>query len=216
MPRTEVFALADELMLLIKNAKKIPLTDTAMVNQNSAIDLIKRIISAYDPQLDAAQKIVDNEEHIITDAQHKADTSMRDAQNQAQGMVNEANTYAQTTKQNADSYYAELRAKAEEESNAVVADAQARAQNMIEDAKAQADELVSKTTVLARAEAQAQKLLDNANQHAQALHSQTQAEISGLIEHVDATISAQLNDLRAIRQNLAAVPPQQYEGADGQ
>lgn len=215
MARTEVFALADELMLLIKNAKKIPLTDTAMVNQNAAIDLVKRIISAYDPQLDAAQKIVDNEEHIIMDAQHKADQSMKDAQNQAQGMVTEANTYAQTTKQNADSYYTDLRAKAEEESNAVVADAQARAQNMIEDAKAHADELVSKTTILARAEAQAQELLDNANQHAQALRSQTQNELGVLLDHVDATISAQLNDLRTIRQNVTGAP-QQYEEAGGQ
>ncbi|NLG57395.1 MAG: hypothetical protein GX540_03165 [Clostridiales bacterium] len=215
MPRTEVFALADELMLLIKNAKKIPLTDTAMVNQNAGIDLVKRIISAYDPQLDAAQKIVDNEEHIIMDAQHKADEAMKDAQNQAQGMVTEANAYAQTTKQNADSYYADLRAKAEEESNAVLADAQARAQNMIEDARAQADELVSKTTVLARAEAQAQELLDNANQHAQALRSQTQQELGSLLEHIDANLAAQLNDLRAIRQNVAG-PQQPYEDMEEQ
>ncbi|MGI6687519.1 MAG: hypothetical protein ACOX6Y_04010 [Christensenellales bacterium] len=207
MPRTEVFALADELTLLIKNAKKLPLTDTAMVNQSAAIDLIKRIISAYDPQLAAAQKIVDNEEHIIMDAQHKADQSMKDAQNQAQGMVNEANTYATTTKQNADAYYADLRAKAEEEANAVVADAQTRAQHMIEDAKAQADTLVSETTILARAEAQAQELLENANQHAQSLRSQTQQDLANLLDHVDATISAQLNDLRAIRQNVTGAQP---------
>ncbi len=211
MARTEVFALADELMLLIKNAKKLPLTDTALVNQNTGIDLIKRIISAYDPQLDAAQKIVDNEEHIIMDAQHKADQSMKDAQNQAQGMVNEANSYAQTTKQNADSYYADLRAKAEEEANAVVADAQARAQNMIEDAKAQADTLVSETTILARAEAQAQELLENANQHALSLRNQTQHDLGNLLDHVDATISAQLGDLRAIRQNVAGAQPHYEE-----
>lgn len=214
MPRTEVFALADELMLLVKNAKKIPLTDTAMVNQAAAIDLVKRIISAYDPQLEAAQKIVDNEEHIIMDAQQKADQSMKDAQNQAQGMVTEANTYAQTTKQNADAYYADLRSKAEEEANAVVADAQARAHNMIEDAKAQADELVSKTTILARAEAQAQELLDNANHHAQALRSQTQRDLGSLLDHVDATISAQLNDLRAIRQNVTG--PEHYDEEEEQ
>lgn len=205
MARTEVFALADELTLLIKNAKRIPLTDSVMVNQSGAIDLIKRLIASYDPALDTAQKILDNEEHIIVDAQHKAEEAMQQAQAQAQGMVNESNSYAQSTKQAADVYQAELQTKAESEANALVADAQARAHNMIEDAKAQADELVSKTTVLARAEAQARELLDNANQHAQALRSQTQQDLDGLLGHVDGTITAQLNELRAIRQNLAGV-----------
>ncbi len=190
MPRTEVFALADGVDAAGEKRQENPLTDTAMVNQAAAIDLVKRIISAYDPQLEAAQKIVDNEEHIIMDAQQKADWSMKDAQNQAQGMVTEANTYAQTTKQNADAYYADLRGKAEEEANAVVADAQARAHNMIEDAKAQADELVSKTTILARAEAQAQELLDNANHHAPGPAQPDQRDLGSLLDHVDATISA--------------------------
>ena len=59
MSKTEVFALADELTLLLKNAKKIPLTDTVMVSQNTAVDLLKRIISAYDPSLENAQKIIE-------------------------------------------------------------------------------------------------------------------------------------------------------------
>lgn len=205
MARTEVFALADELTLLVKNAKRIPLTDSVMVNQSTVIDMIKKLIASYDPALETAQKILDNEEHIIVDAQHKAEEAMQQAQAQAQGMVNESNSYAQSTKQAADAYQAELQTKAEGEANAMVADAQARAHNMIEDAKAQADELVSKTTVLARAEAQARELLDNANQHAQALRSQTQQDLDGLLGHVDGTITAQLNELRAIRQNLAGV-----------
>lgn len=208
MPRTEVFALADELTLLLKNAKKIPLTDTVMVNQQQAVDLLKRVIASYDPSLENAQKIVDNEEHILVDANHKAEETIRQAMAQAQGTVNESNSYAQTTKQNADAYAAQTRKAAEDEVSALVADAQARAHHMIEDAKAQADELVSQTTVLARAEAQAQEILENANQHAQALRGQTQAELDGVLGHVDNTIAAQLNELRLIRQNLAGF---QYE-----
>lgn len=205
MSRTEVFALADELTLLLKNAKRVPFTDSVMLNQKNTTDMIKRIISSYDPALETAQKIVDNEEHIIVDAQHKADETMQQAQAQAQGMVNEANNYAQSTKQAADGYHAETLKTADDEASALVADAQARAQNMIEDAKAHADELVSKTTVLARAEAQARELLDNANQHAQELRTQTQQELDGLLAHVDSTIAAQLSELRLIRQNVAGV-----------
>lgn len=208
MPRTEVFALSDELTLLLKNAKKIPLTDMVMVNQQQAVDLLKRVIAAYDPSLENAQKIVDNEEHILVDANHKAEETIRQAMAQAQGTVNESNSYAQTTKQNADAYADQTRKAAEDEVSALVADAQARAHNMIEDAKAQADELVSQTTVLARAEAQAREILENANQHAQALRGQTQQELDGVLSHVDNTIAAQLNELRLIRQNLAGF---QYE-----
>lgn len=203
MARSEVFALADELTLQLKDAKRIPFTDSVMINQESTIDMIKRIIAAYDPAIDSAQKIIDNEEHIIVDAQHKADETMQQARAEAQGMVSEANNYAQSTKQEADEYRAQLHKSAEEEANAYVADAQARAQNMIEDAKAQADEMVSKTTVLARAEEQARELLDNANQHAQELRKQTQLEVDGILAHVDSTIAAQLNELRLIRQNIA-------------
>ncbi len=203
MARTELFTLTDELNLLLKNAKKIPLTDTVMLHQGTVTDLLKRLVSSYDPSLENAQKIIDNEENIIVDAQRKAEEAMQHAQAQAQGMVNEANNYAQSSKQSAEDYYAQTRKAAEDEASAIQADAQARAQNMIEDAKAQADELVSKTTVLARAEAQAREILENANQHAQALRAQTQKELDGLLAHVDGTIAAQLNELRAIRQNVA-------------
>ncbi len=205
MPKTEIFALTDELSLLLKNAKRLPLTDTVMINHGTVTDLLKRIVAAYDPALGNAQKIINNEEHIIVDAQRKAEETMQQAQAQAQGMVNEANTYAQTTRQSGEEYYAQTRKAAEDEAGAVIADAQARARDMIEDAKAKADELVSKTTVLARAEAQAREILENANQHAQALRTQTQSELDGLLGHVDSTLAAQLNELRAIRQNIAGI-----------
>lgn len=205
MPRTELYTLTDELTLLLKNAKKIPLTDTIMLQHGTVTDMLKRIVASYDPSLENAQKIIDNEEHIIVDAQRKAEETMLQAQAQAQGMVNEANNYAQSTRQSGDEFFAQTRKAAEDEANAVVADAQARAHNMIEDAKAKADELISKTTVLARAEAQAREILDNANQHAQALRTQTQGELDGLLGHVDSTLAAQLNELRAIRQNIAGI-----------
>ena len=203
MSKTEVFALADELTLLLKNAKKIPLTDTGMVNQSNAVDLLQRLISSYDPSLENAQVIINNEAHILADAKAKAEETIQQSMAQAQGTVNESNNYAQTTKHNADAYAEQTRKAAEDEASAMLADAQTRAHHMVEDAKAQADELVSQTTVLARAEAQAQEILENANQHAQALRSQTQQELDGVLGHVDNTIAAQLNELRLIRQNLA-------------
>ena len=203
MSRTEVFALADELTLLMKNAKKIPLTDTVMLNQGGAMELVKRIISSYDPALEKAQKLLDNEEHILGDAKRKADETIQQAMAQAQGTVNEANSYAQNNKQSVDNYVVATKKAAEDEAGAMMADAQARASHMIEDAKARADELVSQTTVLARAEAQAREILENANQHAQALRAQTQKELDGVLSHVDNTVATQLNELRLIRQNLA-------------
>ena len=205
MSRTEVFAPADELTLLVRNAKKIPLTDTAMIHQGTFYGPDRASSPSYDPALENAQKIVDNEEHIIVDAQHKAEEAMRQAQAQSQGMVNEANSYAQSTRQSADAYLAQTRKAAEDEAQAVLADAQARASNLVEDAKAHADELVSKTTVLARAEAQAREILENANQHAQALRTQTQQELDGLLSHMDSTIASQLNELRTMRQNIAGI-----------
>lgn len=213
MARNEVFALVDELTLILQNAKKVPLTDSALINQKQAVDMLKRILASYDPSLEKAAKIIQQQEDILNKASEAAQKTMSSAQTQATGMVNEANGYAQTTKANADAYVAETRRSAEEQANAMLADAQARAQHTLEDAKAQADELVSQTTVLARAEAQAQELLDNANQHAQAVRQQTQYDLTNMLEHVDATVSQHLNDLRIMKQNLTNV--QSYEDAEG-
>ena len=152
MPRNEVFAIIDELTLSLQNAKKMPFTDSVLVNQAQVIDALKRIVTNYDPSLEKADKILKNEESILADATASANKTLSGAQAQAQGMVSEANTYAQKTKAQADHYSQEAVRQADEQARAVLADAQNRAQHMVDDAKAQADELVSQTTVLARAE----------------------------------------------------------------
>jgi vacuolar-type H+-ATPase subunit H len=206
MPRNEVFSLIDELTLTLQNAKKVPFTDSVLVNQAQMIDSLRRIVTNYDPSLENADKIIQNEESIIAEATASANKTMSSAQAQAQGMVSEANTYAQKTKENVDHYAAETSRQAEEQARAILADAQNRAQHMIDDAKAQADELVSQTTVLARAEAQARELLDNANQHVEGLRQQTQRDLTSLLDHVDAAISVQLNDIRILKQNITTQP----------
>lgn len=213
MPRNEVFAIIDELTLSLQNAKKMPFTDSVLVNQGQMIDALKRIVTNYDPSLEKADKILQNEESILADATASANKTLSGAQAQAQGMVSEANTYAQNTKAQADQYSQEAVRQADEQARAVLADAQNRAQHMVEDAKAQADELVSQTTVLARAEAQARELIENANQHAQALRGQTQQDLGSLLDHVDSAISVQLNDLRLLKQNILSAQP--YEDQEG-
>lgn len=202
MPRNEVFALIDELTLNLQNAKKVPFTDSVMIHQGQMMDALKRIVTNYDPSLEKADKIISNEERIMADATAAANKTMENAQAQSQGMVSEANTYAQTTKSKADAYAQETVRQADEQARAVMADAQSRAQHMIEDAKAQADELASQTTVLARAEAQARELIENANQHADGLRRQTQHDLGTLLDHVDGTISMQLNELRNLKHNI--------------
>lgn len=202
MPRNEVFAIIDELTLTLQNAKKMPFTDSVMINQTQTIDALKRIVTNYDPSLEKADKIIVNEESIMTDAKNAANESMASAQTQAQGMVSEANSYAQHSKEQADTYAQQTSRQADEQASAVLADAQSRANNMIEDAKSQAEDLVSQTTVLARAEAQAREMLENASQHAEGLRSQTQQDLASLLDHVDATFSMHLNDLRQLKQNI--------------
>lgn len=209
MPRNEVFALIDELTLQLQNARRVPLTGNVIVNQQETIDMLKRIVAGYDPSLENARKVVANEESIIKEATEQAEKTLSDAHTQAQGTVNEANTYAQNSKTNADRYAVDTARQADENARAVTADAQARAQQMIEDAKAHADELVSQTTVLARAQAQAQELVSGATQHANAMHTQTQHELSSLLEQINAALTAQLDEIQAMKQNIASMQPYQ-------
>ena len=212
MPRNEVFALIDELTLSLQNAKKVPFTDSVMVHQGQMMDTLNRIVTNYDPSLEKAEKIITNEESIMADATAAANKTMEEAQVQSQGMVSEANSYAQNTKSKTDAYAQETVRQADEQSRAILADAHSRAQHMIEDAKAQADELVSQTTVLARAEAQARELIENATQHADNLRRQTQQDLGALLDHVDGTISMQLNELRTLKHNVISSQGFEDEG----
>ncbi len=214
MAKSEVFHTVDEMSLALQNARKIPFSDAVMVNQDVMLDLLKKIHASFDPSLERADKIIANEESILNDASVKAQKTMASAQEQAQGMVNEANNYAQHTKAGADIYATDVRNKADEQARAVMADAHARAQHMIEDANAQADELVSQTSVLARAEAEAHEILENANQHAFALRKQTNTDLMNMLDHVHASVSAQLNEIRLIRDNIESVQtyPEETEG----
>ena len=63
MARNEVFAIVDQISLSVQNAKKVPLTNLAMVDPDMILDLLKRLTSNYDPQLEKADIILSKEKH---------------------------------------------------------------------------------------------------------------------------------------------------------
>jgi len=205
MPRNEVFSLIDKLSLSVQNARKVPLTGLVMIEQNEALELLKRVVSSYDPQLEKADIILNNEKNIIDDANATAERVTKEADLQAQSVVNEANSYAQNTRASADAYAAETSHQAEEKANAMLADAQARARQTVEDAQAHADTLVSETTVLARAQEEAENLLKNANEHAAAVERQTQQDMLNILSQLESNLDGKLNDVRMMLQSVKSM-----------
>ncbi len=205
MARNEVFAIADQISLSIQNAKKVPLTNLVMVDQDALLDLLKRLKGSYDPQLEKADIILSKEKNIIDDAASSAEKTKSEADAQAQAMINEANSYAQNTRASADAYAAETAHQAEERANAIIADAKTRSEQTIEDAKARADELVNETTVLARAQAEAEELLNNANEHAAALEQQTQQDLINLLSQIENNLRTKNDEINLMLENVRSM-----------
>ncbi|MGI6215336.1 MAG: hypothetical protein ACOYIT_05610 [Christensenellales bacterium] len=205
MARNEVFAIVDQISLSIQNAKKVPLTNLAMVDPDMILDLLKRLTSNYDPQLEKADIILSKEKNIIDDATANAEKAISEADAQAQSMINEANSYAQNTRASADAYAAETVHQAEERAKAIMADAKTRSEQSFEDAKARADELVSETAVLARAQAEAEELLNNANEHAAALEQQTHQDIINILSQIENNLRTKNEEVMMMLENVKSM-----------
>ena len=93
------------------------------------------------------------------------------------------------------------------------AGAQEHANRLVSVAQTQAAQLVEENEITQRAQARAAEITEAAQQECARLRQETLANLSQLLEHADIGMSAQLDALRTMRQQLGASFPQQT-GAD--
>lgn len=97
-----------------------------IVERGVVDDFLTELSMCMPDVIDKSQKIVDNQESIISDAQDQADRLIEEAQARTEAMVDEH----------------EIVQKAIEKGNDMYAEAQQTAQKIIDDATAQADQIV--------------------------------------------------------------------------
>ena len=180
--KLSIFELIDRINLLVNSARTIPLSGKMMLDRDEVSDLLRRLEESIPQDLQHARQLLAVEQQIIDESRRQAETTVR-----------EANQNAKTTVENATN-----------QANALMADAQARANALVADAQTRAQQMVADSEIVARAQAEAQEMLEAAHREGEDYSLRVHGAVSQMMEHADASLSQQLDALRALRQELAA------------
>ncbi|MBE5787200.1 MAG: hypothetical protein E7324_06625 [Clostridiales bacterium] len=198
------FELIDRLILMVEQAKGIPLTNKIFVEKEESMSLLRRLEDSIPADLKQARELLALEKQIIDESNRQAEKTVNDANQQAQATVESANQQAQATVNDAQARASETLRSASDQANAMIADAQARANATIADAQARAQKMVSESEIIARAQAEAQEMLEATRRECEDYAARVHASMNHLMEMADAGLAQQLDALRALRQDVAS------------
>ena len=84
----------------------------------------------------------------------------------------------------------------------MIADAQARAAAMVSDAQGRAERLVAESTIMQRANAEAAQLIQRTHMECDEYRMGMENSVQQTLERADGMLSAQLDQLRRLRQTF--------------
>ena len=163
-----VFECLDELVRNVEQAYGVPMTSNCMVPRNEMLALLDDLRNALPVEIDDAQDVLDQQEHILSQAQDRATQLVDDATNEANSTVSQARHDADTMISDA-----ETRAKT------TVAKAQDEADRIVDNAQRDADDH------LARAQSEAQRMIDSGNEQYQRSIDEGLAEQHRLVSEAE-------------------------------
>lgn len=83
----------DELMVLIEDAKAVPLSASCMVNRTQVLDLIEEIRQLLPESVARADELLADREAVVQDGRREADRILERARGEADRMVSEHEVY---------------------------------------------------------------------------------------------------------------------------
>ena len=200
--KLRVFDYVDQLNSIFDKATKVPLSTRIVVDKQEVKQLLQRLESNIDPDIRSAKDIIQQYDELIQKANQQAEQITSEANENARRTVDDAAMRAQTTLQEAQARATELSRDAADKANAMVADAQARAAAMIADAQARAEQLVADSTITQRANAEAAQLIQRTHMDCDQYRLNMENSVQQTLEHADGMLSAQLDQLRRLRQSF--------------
>ena len=200
--RLRVFDYVDQLNGVIEKAAKVPLSTRVVVDKQEVKQLLQRVESSIDPDIRAAKDIIQQYDELIQKANRQAEQVTSEANENARRTVEDAAKRAQATMQEAQARATDLSRDAADKANAMIADAQARAAAMIADAQTRAERLVAESAITQRANAEAAQLMQRAQMECDEYRQNMENGVQHALERADGMLSAQLDQLRRLRQSF--------------
>lgn len=122
----EIFRILDELEIMVKEGKKVPLSGKTMIEPNLFLDRLDRIRAILPEELEHAQLIIEEKEKIKREAYTQAQEYIRESETRASRLLDE-NEITKNAMQIAD----EIVAKAEKIADEIRRDADEYAEGVL-------------------------------------------------------------------------------------
>ena len=191
-----------ELESMVKQAKKVPMSNLCLVDRDSAIGLIDAVYRDFPKVIAESEGIVQNQTNIMNEARSYADKAMKDARTEAENVTRTARSNAQQQNAQTETQIQERLAQAQQQANALVQDAQERAARILQEAERQARQLISEQEITARANMEAEDLRQNAQEEVNRMYSDFYGHVDQMLLTVDQSLGEQLTEVRMMRQQL--------------
>lgn len=120
-----LLAILDELTELVRNARSVPMSASAIVNRSEVLDLLSTAQEIMPDQIVAADGLLQQAESVTTEARQQAEDIVHRAQQDAEDTLQEAREQASRLVSQ----------------DAVTIAAKAQAQRIVDEAKSQAEKL---------------------------------------------------------------------------
>ena len=199
----QTFELIDRLNLLISETRTIPFTNKLPLDKEELTALLHRLEASLPDDIQQAKQIIAQEKKVIDESRKLAEDTIREANKTARTTVDNANSQAKAAVQDAQQKAAQTLQEATNSANAMVADAQNRANMMVQEAQNHAQQLISESEIVARAQAQAQEMLDSTHRECEEYSMRVHGTVSQMLETADVEMTRQLDELRALRQEIS-------------
>lgn len=205
----EMRRLADDARPVFFNSSKVAIEKTDLSR------LIKRIEQVLPDDIRKAKKVLEERDSILAICHEESEKALSTAQADAQRMVNNAASTAENTLARANQQASEqledaktrsndMLVDAANRANAAIAEAQQRSSAMIADAEERAKQMVADSTIMETAHTQAQQLIDSTQQRLDEYSRQMHMNMMGIMESAEGNLMAQVEQLRALRNNMNA------------
>ena len=83
------FQVIEQLQKLAINSTKIPLSNSIVVNQEQALNLLDELVRIIPDDIKYAQKIIEDRQRILVEAQQEGEIIVKEAQDRIDKMINQ-------------------------------------------------------------------------------------------------------------------------------
>ncbi len=95
----KIIDLIEELEEMVETGNTLPFSSKALISPEDALDIIDELKRELPAEIDQAQKIVNDKERILKEANEEADKIREKAQQQVNSMINESEITHLATKE---------------------------------------------------------------------------------------------------------------------